>query len=403
MKNLVNKYGKKKVYGTASVLVVLIVAIICGTVYFMNQDKDKLIIKSETITMELGEEVKLKPSNFLSDEMEKQDVNATVLKTDLMTDKEKYTFDEKKLTVISKDKKYLEVGKYEINLRLNDEKAKVTLEVKDTTKPTFKDLKKEIKVEQNAKDVDFTKYFKVEDLSKVTVKVDAKKVDLSKTGEYALTVTATDEYKNKAKVEVKVIVVSLEEAEKGNVSEMTDGTKPQSEALTQKQEEQKHEETNNTGSNTSNGNTGNVGSNGNTGGNNGGTSQQPQKPAQPIYRTDISNRIVAQINAYRNQLGLVSISTSSYAQQVADKRAKELVDNYSHSGAIERENIGHGPIGSDFFTAWKNSPAHNSNMIAGNLLDANLQDTGIPAWSSIAVSVVEYNGEWYAVTVFIPN
>lgn len=395
MKNLLNKYGKNKAYGSVYVLVVLIVAIVCGTIYFMNENKDKLIIKDEVVKIELGKGISLKPVNFLSADMDKQDVDATVLKTELMTDKEKYTFDEKKFTVTSKDKEYLEVGKYKINLELYDEKATVTLLVADTTAPKFKGLKKEIKVEQNAKDVDFVKYFEAEDLSKVIITVNNKEVDLTNTGEYKLTVIAEDEYKNKIESEVKVSVVSLEEAEKGGVTEMLDGTKPISKELEKKKAEaKKRKNTNNAStenktvtppSNNGNRNNGstNNGSNGNT---------TPQQPTEPVYRKDLSNDCMKKINAWRQQNGVPALQHSAELQSIADKRVLELINDYSHNGSITGgENIamcyGYNGQYQDFFTIWKNSPGHNKNQLS-------------PGYETFAVSIINVSGKWYGVTVF---
>lgn len=210
MKKLLEKYGKKKVYAGIGGATVLVVAIIFGAFYMVNENKEILIVKNDVVKVELGEEVSLKPSFYLSEEMSKENVKSTTLKSDLLTDTEKYTVDNEKLVVKTKNQDYLQVGKYKVTLSLNKEVKVVTVEVADTTAPVFKDLKKEIKVEQNAENVDYVKYFEAEDLSKVEISVDAKKVDLSKTGEYDLKVTATDEYKNKTTKKVKIVVVFVE-------------------------------------------------------------------------------------------------------------------------------------------------------------------------------------------------
>ena len=67
----------------------------------------------------------------------------------------------------------------------------------------------------------------------------------------------------------------------------------------------------------------------------------------------------------------------------------ELVSNYGHAAGIKfSENIGHGTAGQNFFEAWKASPGHNGAMLEES------------AFVAMAVSVVEYNGRWYAVTSF---
>ena len=86
------------------------------------------------------------------------------------------------------------------------------------------------------------------------------------------------------------------------------------------------------------------------------------------------------------------LPNTSETQSEADRRSKEISINYSHDGAGYGfgENIGYGRIGSDFITAWKNSPSHNATM----LREQNV---------AMAVSVYEVNGMWYAVTSFKMN
>lgn len=129
---------------------------------------------------------------------------------------------------------------------------------------------------------------------------------------------------------------------------------------------------------------------------NGGTSSNqsssvPTKPEEPHYRTDISSSYAAQINAYREQNGLDALPITGEAQAEADMRAMQLVSSYEHNSSYGfGENIGMGGAGYDFFQAWKASPGHNANMVRD-------------MYTAFAVSVVEYNGTWYAVTSFRTN
>lgn len=313
MKKLLEKYGKKKVYAGIGGVTVLALAIIVGAVYMINENKEKLIIKNEVVKVELGEDVSLKPSDYLAEEMSKENVNSTTLKSDLLTNTEKYTVDEEKQTVKTKDKDYLEVGKYKVTLSLNKEIKDVTVEVADTTAPVFKDLKKEIKIEQNAEDVDYAKYFKADDLSKVKIKVDAKKVDLAKVGEYEVEVTATDAYDNKTTEKAKIIVVDADKADE--VTETNDGEKPISAETKKKKEEQAkvEQEQANTGGNASNGGSTNGGSSGNNGG---GSTPTPAPAPQP-------NGIGAVINtAYsfvgRSDMTCADLVIQAYSQNGYD-------------------------------------------------------------------------------------
>ncbi len=116
----------------------------------------------------------------------------------------------------------------------------------------------------------------------------------------------------------------------------------------------------------------------------GNTSQE-----RPHYRTDISNTYFSQINAWRKQNGLEPLPNNTTTQAEADRRAMELVSNYGHAASSGfGENIGHGTAGYDFFQAWKASPGHNGAMLEESMFVA------------MAVSVVEYNNHWYAITSF---
>lgn len=244
----------------------------------------KLELKKETFTVEYGEVLSTNAKDYLVKDTDKDVLKKTkVVIKDLKNEK---------------DKDYAKVGEYKATAEYNDESKPFTIKVADTTAPVFKDLKKEIKVEQNAENVDYVKYFEAEDLSEVKIKVDTKKVDLSKTGEYELKVTATDEYKNKTTKKVKIIVVGADKTDE--VTETIDGEKPLSAETKQKKEEQAKEEQEqaNTGGNTntsggssggstnggssSNNNSGNNsssgGNNNNSSNNSGGGNPTPSAP-----------------------------------------------------------------------------------------------------------------------------
>lgn len=242
----------------------------------------KIELKKEIFTVEYGEIVSTNAKDYLVKDTEKDVLNKTkVVIKDLKNEK---------------DKDYAKVGEYKATAEYNDESKPFTIKVEDTTAPVFKDLKKEIKVEQNAEAVDFTKYFEAEDLSNVKITVNDKKVDLSRTGEYDLKVTAKDKYENKTTEKVKIIVVAADKA--NEVTETIDGEKPLSTETKQKKEEQakSEQEQANTGGNTNtsggssggstnggsssnnSGNNSSSGGNNNNSTNNGGTNPTPSAP-----------------------------------------------------------------------------------------------------------------------------
>ena len=273
------------------------IAVLIGIFGLTQLNQAKLHVQSKEKVIELGDTVSLSAKEFLKKDTPKKVLKEVSVKSDLKTDSEKYTYDKEKETVTSKDKDFLDVGKYEVELSLDKEKETVNLEVKDTTPPKFKDFKEEIKIEQNAENVKLEDYFKADDLSEVTIKVEDKGLDVSKVGSYEINVIATDKYDNKEEKESKVTVVSTEEAkekteeltkpEKGEtpMSKKTKETKEVKQQEVQKQQAS----TNNTG----NGNSGNTTQptqpstpvNNNTGNGNSGSTTQPTQPSKPLDDT----------------------------------------------------------------------------------------------------------------------
>ena len=184
-------------------------------------------------------------------------------------------------------------------------------------------------------------------------------VNTDQSGEYTVKVIAYDVNGNKAEQSYKVIV--KEKTKEPNTPVNTPIH-------------------NNQQSNTG----GNQSSNGGGSSTNGGNTAQEQ----PQYRSDVASTYFSQINDWRKQNGLEPLPHTSEAQKQAERRAMELISNYAHDTSMWGENIGMGSVGYNFFEAWKASPGHNAAMLEDSMYDG------------MAVSVVEYRGQWYAVTVF---
>ncbi|MEG2908071.1 MAG: hypothetical protein RR945_02530 [Erysipelotrichaceae bacterium] len=186
-------------------------------------------LKKDNFQVEYGKAISTKAVDYLKTEDTK------------ILDKAKVTIEK---IENEKDKDYAKIGTYKATIKYGEKSENFKIEVKDTKAPVFKDIMKEIVIEKNAENVDYTKYFQVEDLSDTKIKVDSKKVDLGKVGDYEIKVNATDKYKNAKIKNVKVKVVSLEDAKKENIiTKALDGTIFQSKALKEKiAEEQKVEE-----------------------------------------------------------------------------------------------------------------------------------------------------------------
>ena len=251
----VNKDEKQKKNQKRNVVLIGLALLVCagaGIGYAVSNNNKTTLPLKEDLIFEYGEAIKLEPKTFLSNDVEKNVLNSVELTSDLMSNAEKYTFDKKKFTVTSKDKKYLDVGEYEVSLKYSKESKDVPFEVKDTKAPVFEDFLTEIRIEQNAEDVDLKDYFKATDLSGAEITIDKKDFDIKKKGKYDIFVSATDKYKNTTeKKSVVVKVVDSKDAEKNGLTETVDGKIPVSKE-TKNKVEKPNSDKNNSNSNNSN-------------------------------------------------------------------------------------------------------------------------------------------------------
>lgn len=305
---------------------------------FFSKD-DKIEVKQDTFIFEYGDEIEKDVSYYLND----ADATKNINDYEFVCNIEK-----------NNDTGLIDVGSYECIIKYNKQEKILNIIVQDTKAPRFTQSEDEITVEINS-NVDLLTYFSAEDLSIVKLNIDGE-YDLSKVGEYDLKIIAVDSSFNKTEKEFILKIVEPEQKVKNEVitkENMTSNSTNSNKNVEQKREEFKSVEK---------------------------------------YRTDISNLYVKQINEYRQSKGLDALPVTDEAQTEANRRAKEIINDFSHNGSGYGfgENIGDGSIGSDFFTAWKNSPVHNTTM----LREEN---------RAIAVSVYEANNKWYAVAVFRMN
>lgn len=319
------------------IIISLITIIFLVGLILIFHKEEKIALKHETFIFEYGDDITNDVSYYLKD-----------------ADSTKNIKDYKLINNLKKNSEtgLIEPDEYTITIKYKKQEETFKVIIKDTKAPIFTKYEDKISLIQDSEDVDLTNYFIAEDLSDVILSVEGS-FDISKVGEYNLKMIATDKSGNKTK---KDFIIEVKEKEK------IPSTPPVS----------------NNSKNTSNTNPS-------------GNSKDVPKIVER-YRKDISDSYVRQINEYRKSKGLDELPVTTEAQTEADRRAKEIVDNYSHDGSGYGfgENIGDGSIGSDFFTAWKNSPTHNATM----LREQN---------RAIAVSVYEANNKWYAVAVFRMN
>lgn len=319
------------------IIISLITIIFLVGLILIFHKEEKIELKQESFIFEYGDDIINDVSYYLKD-----------------ADSTKNIKDYKLINNLKKNSEtgLIEPDEYTITIKYKKQEETFKVIIKDTKVPIFTKYEDKISLIQDSEDVDLTKYFIAEDLSDVILSVEGS-FDISKIGEYNLKMIATDKSGNKTK---KDFIVEVKDKEKipstppvSNNSKNTSDTNPS------------------------------------------GNSKDVPKIVER-YRKDISDSYVRQINEYRKSKGLDELPVTTEAQTEADRRAKEIVDNYSHDGSGYGfgENIGDGSIGSDFFTAWKNSPTHNATM----LREQN---------RAIAVSVYEANNKWYAVAVFRMN
>lgn len=170
---------------------------------------------------ELGSKVVLSASTFTNSRaMSSEDIAKTSVDSDLMSNPSKYTYNTATKTVTDKGSQYLGVGKYNVKLTLNNDTKTVDFEVVDTVAPQFVNWSDKIYIKQVEKesDVDFSKYFTVQDYAKTTISIapnkneGTRRFDVTKPGEYYVVVTAKDASGNKTEKECVVDVLSVDTA-----------------------------------------------------------------------------------------------------------------------------------------------------------------------------------------------
>ena len=350
MKELLKQ--KKMQYGIGGAIIILILIIIF---VISHMDQVKVDFKLKENVIEYGSD----PSKIEWEKLSETNGNKITVKE----------FDTKK------------VGQTDIvfTVCLDDTCKEFTeqVEIKDTKNPVIKLKKETLEITEGDEFDPASNIESVKDPSDGDIKKSDDKeltkdgyiiksdVNAKKAGSYTVKVTAYDVNGNKAEQSYKVTVKEKPKEPDTPVNTPTNNNQS------------------NTGGNQSS-NGGGSSTNGGNGNASGGNTAQEK----PHYRTDISNTYFSQINAWRKQNGLEPLPHTAEAQKQAERRAMELISNYAHDTSMWGENIGMGSVGYNFFEAWKASPGHNAAMLEDSMYDG------------MAVSVVEYRGQWYAVTVF---
>lgn len=340
----------KKIIIISSVILIFVIVLIFIFIWKENRNYE-FSLKKEEFIYELGKTISSDVSNYVAgDLLNKKDYIISSNKLEL-----------KDGDLILKNEEYVPVGKYEVEISNGKKSKKFIIKIVDTIAPQFEDAIDVITLNEGAENIDLKSYFTVKDYSDVFLEVKGD-YNLNSPASYNLTIEAKDEYGNFSSHDFILEVGKKEEQIDDNSNE------------------------NNISNNNNSVNNNNINNN---------SSMENNKVNENTtigYKKDVSNLYVSQLNSYRKANGLSELPVTSEAQNEADRRAKELVTNYSHSGSGYGfgEIIGYGDVGGDFITAWKNSPSHNATILREQC-------------TAIAASVYESNGIWYAVVVFKMN
>lgn len=373
----------KKKFIIGIIIGVIVILSLVGFIILKN--KDTLKVKETVFTFEMGEKVPFESKYYLQDSMSKKVIDGSEIKF-----KNSYSINQDNNELKTEGMEYLNAGTYDVIINYKNKSVSFAIKVEDTTKPEFEDFKEVIILEQNSLNVDLTKFFKAKDLTDVTIVVSSD-YDLSKVGEYIVTVRATDQHNNTETKESKIKVIQYEDIKNNELTPDLSGTIYKSQKRID--EENKPKEQHNSSGTTNPNNSPSTKPKAPTTNSNTNNNNKPSNNNVSVatYRRDIANQYIQRINQYRVENGLSELPVTSEAQAEADMRAKQIVDNYGHNSSYGfGENIGKNVAGFDFVEAWKNSWSHKNAMLRE-------QNT------AMAVSIYEKDGWWYAVTSFRMN
>ncbi len=200
------KVKRKKRRRFVFILLLMTVIIACTGIYLIKHPKQLLFVKNDTVTIELGNSVSIKPQNYLDKKKTDEDAYKNCqLTSSILKNQDEYTVTTDK-KIVSKDKNYLNVGEYKFKITYLSQSQTITVNVVDTTKPVFEIFTKNIEVESETKEIKWTDYYQATDLTEVKINVDDSDVDLNKAGTYKIKVTATDIDENSVTKNAEVTV-----------------------------------------------------------------------------------------------------------------------------------------------------------------------------------------------------
>ena len=154
------------------------------------------VLTKEELNVEFGKAISTNIKDYLNtEEMSEEDVNTVISEGQLVIESDE----------LVESQNYQKVGSYTVKISYDNNEYDVVVNVQDTVAPQFVEFKSDLETYTNEK-IDFSKIYKAEDLSEVTISVDDSKVDYSTAGTYNAVVTAKDIYDNEETKEVSISV-----------------------------------------------------------------------------------------------------------------------------------------------------------------------------------------------------
>lgn len=178
----------KRIIRKSMLLMALLVFLVgCGSIE---------VITREELTVEFGNAISTNIKDYLNtEEMNEEDVDTIIGEGQLVIEPNE----------LVESQNYQKVGNYTVKIAYDDIEYEVKVNVQDTTAPEFEGLRSNLETYVNEK-IDFSKIYKANDLSEVTISVDDSDVDYSTAGTYTAFVTAKDSYNNETTEEVSITV-----------------------------------------------------------------------------------------------------------------------------------------------------------------------------------------------------
>lgn len=191
------------------VIGILVIAFIATGFIVFNKEPDYLVLKNETVKVELGTKFDNNLETYLDTKNLKNDIKKDLLKN------AKISVDKK-----LKDSDYYSVGNYKVTISYKNQKEVVSYKVVDTTAPVITGVESiDIVQGTDLSAYDFASLFTVSDLAKVETNIDASAVDSNTVNSYVLKINAKDESKNETVKEVTVNIVQAPLQDEEVVSE----------------------------------------------------------------------------------------------------------------------------------------------------------------------------------------